>query len=263
MRWAVLADVHANLEALEAVLADADAWGAEAIVCAGDLVGYGADPEACIARLRQRGAHCISGNHEGMVLGRIGFERCVHAGIRAALWTARTLSDGARAYLAALPATLRLGAAVVVCHGSLDDPEHYLASPRRADAALAQLAARYAGASVLICGHTHQPLFYAEGGPWHRPALDVVHVLSPERRWLVNPGAVGQSRDATVAARYVRFEDTTRSVTFRELAYDQATTRRKMRRAGLVARVAAPPPSGLIGRVEALRTRWARYRVDP
>ena len=107
-RYALLADVHANLEALEAVLAHVDRWGGARLVCAGDLVGYGADPGPVIARLREREVLAVAGNHEQMVLGRLGFERCVRSGIRAALWTRQQLSEGERTWLAQLPGRLEL-----------------------------------------------------------------------------------------------------------------------------------------------------------
>jgi hypothetical protein len=75
MRWALLADVHANLEALRAVLRDLEDWPEHRLICAGDIVGYGPDPGACLELLGEREASCVAGNHEAMVLGRIGFGR--------------------------------------------------------------------------------------------------------------------------------------------------------------------------------------------
>jgi predicted phosphodiesterase len=260
MRLALLADVHGNLEALDAVLAEVDRWGADALVCAGDPVGYGPDPETCIERLRGRGALCIGGNHEAMVLGTLGFDRCNHVGIRAALWTRRRLSDGARAFLAALPALLRLED-VVICHGDLDDPERYLASPQRADAALAALAEREPDARVLVAGHTHHQVLYRSGVAWRRPPGDAAVRLAPASRWLVNPGAVGQSRDPSPLARYARYDTTGRAVKFRELPYAHDRTITKLARAGLAAQVCLLPKAGLAARVDGLRTRWARLRA--
>jgi diadenosine tetraphosphatase ApaH/serine/threonine PP2A family protein phosphatase len=260
MRLALLSDVHANLEALDAVLADVDAWGADAIACAGDLVGYGPDPEACIERLRRRGALCIAGNHEAMVLGTLGFERCTYVGIRAALWTRRRLSSGARAFLACLPANCRIGD-VAVCHGSLDDPEHYLASPVRADAALAALAQLEPDAGLLVAGHTHHQVLYRAGAPWQPPPRATRVQLAATSRWLVNPGSVGQSRDRSPLARYARYDMAARDLEFLELEYAHEVTVAKLRKAGLVARVCLPPKDGIAAKVDGLRTRWARLRA--
>jgi diadenosine tetraphosphatase ApaH/serine/threonine PP2A family protein phosphatase len=260
VRLALLADVHANLEALEAVLVDVERWKADAILCAGDLVGYGPDPEPCLARLRDRGALCVAGNHDLMVLGALGFERCRHAGIRAALWTRGRLSETARAFLASLPVARRIGE-LVMCHGDLDDPERYLASARRADEALATLAQREPGARLLVVGHTHHQALHRTGAPWQAPAVGVPLRVGGWSRVLVNPGAVGQSRDRAPLARYARYHVTARTIEFREVAYAHAATVAKLARAGLVARVCMPPQEGLAARIDGLRTRWARLRA--
>jgi putative phosphoesterase len=261
MRLAVVSDVHSNLEALDAVLADVDRWGADALVCAGDLVGYGPDPDACLERLQARGALCIAGNHDAMALGTLGFDRCTHVGIRAALWTRRTLSDGARAFLGALPRTRRIGD-VVVCHGDLDDFENYVASPPLADATLAALATREPGAGVLILGHTHHQVLYRTGLPWQPPPRGVRLPLAPSWRWLVNPGSVGQSRDRSPVARYARYDATIRELEFREVEYPHDLTIAKLRRAGLFASVCLPPRDGLSATIDDLRTLWARLRAE-
>jgi diadenosine tetraphosphatase ApaH/serine/threonine PP2A family protein phosphatase len=259
-RWALLADVHGNLEALEAVLAHLRGWPGAQLVSAGDLVGYGADPEACIELVRARDAVCVAGNHEAMVLGELGFDRCVHAGIRAALWTRRALSADARAWLAGLPRTREAPGGLMVCHGCLEDPEFYVSTPAHAESALARLAREHRGARVLVCGHTHRPMLHVAGAP--RPVPVGVALAVPRgARCLVNPGAVGQSRDGRPLARYARYDDDLGTVTFFELAYDDQRTCEKLRRAGLVARVAFRPPRGMRRHLERLRNRWARWAV--
>jgi predicted phosphodiesterase len=181
----------------------------------------------------------------------------VHAGIRAALWTRSALSAAAWDHLARLPRTLRVGRELVVCHGSLDDPQHYLASPRRADEALAALARAHPTAWVLVAGHTHHQVLYSPGGAWRTPPIDVAHPVGGDRRWLVNPGSVGQSRDARPLARYARLDAWRGTVTFRELAYPHERTREKLARAGLATRLSAPVASGWRERVDAWRRRWA------
>jgi predicted phosphodiesterase len=256
VRYAFLADLHSNLEALREVLTDLEDWPGATLVVAGDLVGYGPDPDACIALLASRGARCIAGNHEGMVLGRLDFSRCVPAGIRAARWTARVITPATREVLAGLPARLELGPDIVVSHGDLDDPEHYVASPARADAVLGALAHRFAGARLLVVGHTHHRRLYRPGAPWATPPPDRELRLPPGAPWLLNPGAVGQSRDGQPLARYARYDAGKGTVVFRELRYDWRYTEAKMAAAGLVPRVARWPRSGLAARWEALRARW-------
>lgn len=262
MKLALVSDLHANLEALEAVLRDIDrASPGTKLVCAGDIVGYGPDPEACIGRLQERGALCVMGNHEEMVLGRRDFSRCVYAGIVAAVWTRRQLSSGARAYLEALAPCLRIGP-VVVCHGDLASADTYVSTRERAEEAMAQLRARQPSAEVLVCGHTHHAALFtrADGfqlangpGDWALPASG---------HCLINPGAVGQSRGAAPLACYALLDMERRRVSFREVAYDHRTTLRKLRAAKLVAQVVLEPPQGLRRRVEKYKVRWARYWAE-
>src|SRR5690606_24097809 len=129
MRWALLADIHSNLEALDAVLAHIERRGGARLAVAGDLVGYGPDPSAVIDRLRQHNALCVAGNHEGMVIGRLGFDKCIHRGIRAALWTRDVINELEMRWLAALPVSRSLPPDIVLTHGDLDDVERYVTSP--------------------------------------------------------------------------------------------------------------------------------------
>jgi diadenosine tetraphosphatase ApaH/serine/threonine PP2A family protein phosphatase len=253
-RLALLADVHANLEALEAVLAHLADWPDARIVAAGDLVGYGADPEACIERVRARAGLCVAGNHEAMVLGRLGFDRCVYAGIRAARWTRTALSAASRAWIAGLPSTLEIPPDLVVCHGRPSDPEFYVSSAARAEDTLRELAETSPRARVLVCGHTHHQMLHAQGES-RQVVVGIPLALPRATRCLVNPGAVGQSRDRKPLARYARYDPEQHAVTFYELAYDHQQARDKMRRAGLVAEVAIPDGAGH----HRWRTRWARW----
>ena len=262
MKLALISDVHGNLEALDAVLRDVDRIGAGAkLVCAGDLVGYGPDPEACIARLRDRQAICVMGNHEEMVLGRRDFSRCVHAGIVAAAWTREHLSAPARAFLEALPHRQEVGSGVVVCHGDLANADTYVSTRERAQEALGQLRAISPGAAVLVCGHTHHAALFTPDRGFHLVTRPGDHDLARARPCLINPGAVGQSRDTQILARYAILDVERQTVSFRELPYDHLTTIRKLRQARLVARVVLLPPRGLWRRVEAYKARWARHRV--
>ena len=123
MRYAVLSDVHANLEALQAVLADA-APRTDALVCLGDLVGYGADPVACIELVAERAQAIVCGNHEHAVAGLIDLEWFNAHARAAAEWTRARLDDDHRTYLASLPLTAQIGDATLV-HASPDRPDEW------------------------------------------------------------------------------------------------------------------------------------------
>lgn len=258
MRWLLLADIHGNAEALSAVLTHARDWPDARILVAGDVVGYGPDPEACIELLAERGALVVAGNHEGMVLGRIGLGQCNHAGILAARWTREVLSARAWRWLAELPDRREIEDSLLLFHGDLDDPTRYLDRASRADALLASLDERGIAATRVVCGHTHQPGVHRAGEPWGKPAMSTPIVLRPERRCLINPGAVGQSRFEALVARYARYDDAADELVFHAVPYDEAAVCRKLRKAGLVPRVSVPAPTRIGREIERWQTRWAR-----
>ena len=124
MRYAVLSDVHGNLEALSAVLADSAREGATGLICLGDAVGYGADPNACVELLGERVARMVAGNHEHGALGLIDLDWFNPVARTAALWTREQLGPDHAAYLGALPLTAALGEATCV-HASPSHPEEW------------------------------------------------------------------------------------------------------------------------------------------
>jgi diadenosine tetraphosphatase ApaH/serine/threonine PP2A family protein phosphatase len=266
MQLALLSDVHANLEALEAVLLDVERRAPRArLVCSGDVIGYGPDPETCIERLRNRGALFVMGNHEEMVLGRRDFSRCVYAGILAAVWTRRHLSSETMAFLGQLPAWIEAAPGVVVCHGDLESAGNYVSTVGGARLALDQLDQLRCEARLLVCGHTHHPMFFTEQHGIVSAARATELILPKRGTCIVNPGAVGQARDDRPVARYALLDLERGLVSYAALEYDHATTVRKLRQRRLVARVVLAPPRGLARRVEHLKARaarrWASWRL--
>jgi diadenosine tetraphosphatase ApaH/serine/threonine PP2A family protein phosphatase len=259
MRWAFLADVHGNLEALRAVLHELEDWPDHRLICAGDIVGYGPDPQPCLELLGERAAICVAGNHEGMVLGRLGFGRCVYAGIIAAVWTRAHLPSWALEHLAALPAVARPTPEVVVCHAAPGDVERYVTSAQVAEPALATASRSFPGAEVLVSGHTHFAAFHGRPGAFRLVPAGAAESVAAGRLHFVNPGSVGQARDGRPVARYARYDEATRTVSWRAVAYDSAPTIAKLRARRLVARVCYSfPQRRLEHKLNEVRTRWAR-----
>lgn len=224
MRCAVLSDVHANLHALQAVLAVCDV---DLVVCAGDLVGYGAHPNECVDLLREHGAVCVAGNHELMALGRLSSDKCTPLAQTATRWTRSALRGDVRDYLDALPLQRTVGR-MLVTHGSVGDPEEYVRQPVRAQELLAGLPA---GVDRLVLGHTHEPWVHAErAGTLLRREAGRRLV---DERLLVNPGSVGQSRDACPDARYALVDLHTAAVELAAVPYDVEAARAGLRAAGL------------------------------
>jgi predicted phosphodiesterase len=224
VKLGVLADVHANVPALEAALEALS--GVDALVCAGDLVGYGAQPNEAVALLRDAGARCVIGNHDLMAVTGEDFGVTDELVLTTMAHNRRALDDATRAFLQELPGELDVAEDVVMTHGAPGDPWHYVREP--GDAA-AQLARIPPSARVLLVGHTHQPLAVDDGARRVEPAA----VDLGEMRWLLNPGAVGQSREADLLARALELDLAAGTATFHALPYDVERARAALRDAGL------------------------------
>lgn len=241
MKLALLADLHANLEAVTACLAHARAEGAERYAFVGDLVGYGADPEAVLELVMGHaaaGAIVVRGNHDAAAIGD-GAERMNATAEEAIRWTQRRLSARHRAFLESLPLTVREDDRLFV-HASAHLPDSwiYVTDAQRAQESLD--AAR--GATLVVSGHVHEPsLFTASAGQRpvaFTPVPGVKIPIPPSRRWLVIPGSAGQPRDGNTAACWAMADLSRATLTFHRVPYDWATAARKMRDAGLPERLA-------------------------
>lgn len=241
MNLALLADVHANLEALTACLADARARGADRFAFLGDLVGYGADPERVIdtiAALVEDGALAVRGNHDEAALA--GDEDAMHAAASAVIsWTRGRLDARQRAFLASLPLTVAEDGFLLV-HASPDRPGDwtYVTDPVRAALGLAAAAPT----PWVFCGHVHEPVLYTEGAAARpvsfRPAPGVAIPVPPRRRWLAVVGSTGQPRDGNTAACYAMLDTDHATLTFFRVPYDWRAAADKVRAAGLPASLA-------------------------
>jgi predicted phosphodiesterase len=238
VRALVLSDLHANLEALEAALADARPRGWDQVWVLGDLVGYGADPEEVVARVRGIGVTAIvRGNHDRAVAG-VSDASDFNAAARLAVeWTRRALSSDSLAYLRALPPG-PLGAApgIWVAHGAPADEDEYLLDE---EAARAQFGA--GDFSICFVGHSHIACAFtlAAGAVERRlppPAAGLR--LWPGERHLFNPGSVGQPRDRDPRAAYAILDTAAGRIEHYRVAYDVEAAARKILAAGLPAPLA-------------------------
>lgn len=231
MRYAVLADVHANLHALEAVVAAGRRRGVDGWLCAGDLVGYGAQPNECVDLLSSLGATTVAGNHDLAVVGRLTEARCSPLAATSLTWTGQVLRDDVRRRLVELPTRLHVGP-IVITHGSLDDVQEYVRSEDSARVQLARLPGLAGAAELLILGHTHEAwAFAADTGTLLRRTPGSRQLGAGPH--LLNPGSVGQSRDSSPDARYLLLDVAARTASFHAVAYDLGGCRDALRRAGL------------------------------
>ncbi len=227
MKVALVSDVHANLTALEAVLAAVEP--VDAIWVMGDTAGYGPDPSEVIALLQQRGAVMVAGNHDLAAATGEGVELFNGYAAEAVRRHRSWLSAAERDALAALPLTREVEG-FTLCHGSLRDPVwEYVVSPQQAQATL-----RRAATPHCCNGHTHVPaVFRSLAG---RTTLVPIEAGTPIRldgSCLVNPGSAGQPRDGHPDASYALLDTVAATVTFRRAAYDVAETQRRIRARGL------------------------------
>jgi predicted phosphodiesterase len=240
MRYGLLADVHGNLDALQAVLRALDDRGVDGHLFAGDLVGYGPHPNECVRTMAALGATCVAGNHDLIALGELTDDRCIQLAKDSLRWTREVLGADERAFLEALPRRTGAPGGVVLAHGAIDDPQEYTSTGPQAVTQLTQVEDRD-GASVLVLGHTHRPMAYARRAGWLAanggtalPAGDAV---------LINPGAVGQSRELRARARFAVLDLDARRVEFFAIPFDIGACRAALRRVGLSPRSSHLRPS--------------------
>jgi diadenosine tetraphosphatase ApaH/serine/threonine PP2A family protein phosphatase len=236
MRVIAIADIHANLVALDSVLDDAGDF--DVIWCLGDLVGYGPDPNECVERVRGLPHLCIPGNHDYASIGLISVADFNPAARRAAEWTGRALSDESSAFLRNLPLTLVDGD-FTLAHGSPRSPIwEYVLTVEQARANFSAFSTDYC-----LIGHSHVPLLFGDSsaaGPPPRPWPATTEPVSlVGRRWLINPGSVGQPRDGDPRAAYLEIDTDDLAIQFRRVDYDVIETQRRMRRHGLPESLAA------------------------
>jgi predicted phosphodiesterase len=234
MRIAVLSDIHANLPALDAVLADAGS--VDAVWHLGDVVGYGPDPEAVVERLRAIGAIGVRGNHDAAACGGREIEWFNPDARRAMEWTRAAIGPATVAWLTELPERRTLEGSELV-HGSPREPIwEYVTSSDVAGENLAILAA-----PIGLHGHTHVPVAWLDDGgavELVRPGRDSSLALGG-RRALINPGSVGQPRDGDPDASYAILDPRAGVVSWHRVPYDVAGVQRAMRDAGLPASLSA------------------------
>ncbi len=229
MLYAIISDIHSNLEALNAVLEDAQQEGAGAYLCLGDIVGYCADPRPCIDKIRQLPAKIVAGNHDWAVCQKTNIEYFNSHAREAALWTMDQITSEDVKFLSSLPLVYR-GTSFSLVHASLNVPDawEYLFTEEDASYTFELLQEK-----ILFIGHSHVPLIFTlqDGEVGKTQALDFS--LESQTKYIVNVGSVGQPRDRDTRASYCLFDDEQGSVRFRRVPYDFRKTQSKIRKAGL------------------------------
>ena len=232
MRYLVLSDIHSNLAALEAVLAEAGE--VDQVWCLGDLVGYGPDPNECVERIRSLPHLCVVGNHDWGTLDKLDLNDFNAYARRACLWNREQLSAENRDYIDSLDEFVVEGAFTLV-HGSpRSHLWEYVMSPDEATHSFAFFDTPYC-----FVGHTHVPGIFVE----RSASCEAVPVqgdrpvpLGPERM-IINPGGVGQPRDSDPRAAYLILDTDNMTIEHHRVEYAIEVTQEKMRKAGLPRRL--------------------------
>lgn len=236
MRFLVISDIHANLAALEAVLADAEGeW--DQIWCLGDVVGYGPDPNECAALLQEHDHLSLSGNHDWAVLGKLDISSFNQEARAAIQWTREALTAETRAYLAENPPT-QSAPPFTLAHASPRQPIwEYILDEQTAALNFSQLEEE---TPYCLVGHTHTPVIFVEeeNGAVQAlaPSYDSLFSLD-EHRLIINPGSVGQPRDSDPRAAYALLDSEAMTWEHRRVPYAIALTQERMRIYGLPPRL--------------------------
>ncbi len=231
MQALIIADIHSNLEAFQAVLQDAESCGGfQEIWCLGDMVGYGPDPGLCADLLRRYEHYCVAGNHDWASVGKLNLAEFNPVAAAANRWTAQQLSADQTQYLSDLPLRLEREGFTLV-HGSPVEPLwEYLLSPSSARASFQHFQTR-----CCLVGHSHIPFMchQVEGRCAFLEFPKRAFVKLGEQRLIINPGAVGQPRDGDPRASYAVYDSEPDAIAHYRVEYDIAATQEKMRRHGL------------------------------
>lgn len=234
MKYAIIADIHANLEALNVVLEDIKAQGCTHVACLGDVVGYNANPKECMDIIRGMNIPVVKGNHDEYCSIETELEGFNPHAAEAINWTRDQLTPDDRQWLRDLK-YMRLVGGFTLVHATLDQPQRwgYVFDKLAAAASLT-----YQNTSVCFFGHTHVPLAFVKEGSAVKGGTYSKFKVEPGKKYFVNVGSVGQSRDGVAKATYVVYDMQEPSIELRRLDYDIPTTQKKILDAGLPPRLA-------------------------
>jgi predicted phosphodiesterase len=266
MRLALLSDIHGNAYALRAGLAVLEREGVDQYVCAGDLVGYGPHPTECVNLIADIGASCVAGNHDLMAIRELGGERASQRARDSVDWSRAVMTDDARSFLERLPRRLVVADTVAVAHGSLTDPEKPVSGAPEAEAQLRALAQEQPEVEFLVLGHTHRFMAFGLERGLFGLSDRASATLPPGDRYLLNPGAIGQSRERKARSRFMLLDLERRQVKCFAARYEVRRCRQALRSAGLPdsAHHVKPKPvkDALRAVVAPVRTALAERRAE-
>ncbi len=230
MIWAILSDVHGNLEALQAVIEDCRREGSRRTAFLGDAVGYGANPNECLALLREMSDLRVAGNHDYGAVGLTDVSFFTSPARAAIEWTATVLTEESRSSLRLLPLVQRAGE-LTLAHAALHQPGEwdYILTAGDAEESFQELRGK-----ALLIGHSHRPLIVVRAKEGRLRTRDQEEIVMEEGvQYLISSGSVGQPRDHNPMAAYGLYDDESQKYRLKRVAYDIQTAQEKILRAGL------------------------------
>lgn len=231
MKYMIISDIHGNLEALQSVLEYVESNGLEAdkVVCLGDVVGYGADPEECIRMTREVSDIILAGNHDFAICGKTNIENFNYYAREAVQWSRNALNKDELKFLGHLPLKHQEEEAQFV-HASLHRPESWKYILSRTDT---HVDFQVMEKGVLFVGHTHVPVVFEDDGRSINVLNSTELSLSSQNKYIINPGSVGQPRDGDPRASFAIYDSSEKFVKRFRIEYDIKKAQEKILNAGL------------------------------
>lgn len=230
MRYGIFADVHSNLEALDAVIAAYKKESVDVYLCVGDVVGYGANPKECIAKVKSLGLVTIAGNHDWAAVSLFSPETFNPFAKEAILWTRKQLDDGEKDFLETLK-LVHKNENLTLVHGTLDSPRDF---NYMSDGYIAEESFMRMETNICFIGHSHiVGTFIKEDNDRISYRLDANFGIKPENKYIINVGSVGQPRDSNPKAAYCIYDSDKKEIQIKRVEYDTKTARKKIVEVGL------------------------------
>lgn len=242
MRYAVISDIHGNLEALKAVLSDIELHEIDVIICLGDIVGYYPDPEMCVKLIQEHAAYSVAGNHDYAAINIISTDNFTYYAYEAMEWTKSKLSEESKKYLASLPLTIEMDK-MFFTHASPANPEEYMYIFPNSEQAILQAFSSMVF-KINFIGHAHWPFIMTQEN------LEIVSSITSEvdvqddRYYLINVGSVGQPRNLDTNSSYAIYDTAEKLISLQNVPYDFTITQQKVMNNKLPAFLAERLASG-------------------
>ncbi|MBI2411638.1 MAG: metallophosphoesterase family protein [Deltaproteobacteria bacterium] len=238
MRYAVISDIHSNLESLTAFFEEIKTLDIGKTVCLGDVVGYNANPNECVELIRKNKIQCVMGNHDSRATGIEPVADFNLLAAHAARWTMDALTPENAEFLKTLPRSITVDKKFLAIHGWVDNTDSYIMGIRDAERNFELMRAMDKPVNLCFFGHTHVPLAYVEADGVIGSAAGAPVKIEKGASYLINPGSLGQPRDRDPRASFAVFDAKKSLVTFHRFEYDVHATAEKILAAGLPERLA-------------------------